>query len=91
MLIPGHEVMTVPDAGWSGIKNGELLKKAASAFDVFVTVDLNLAFQHPASLPLPVITINASSTKLKDLAAFIPQLLTLLQSKPAPRIHSIGE
>ena len=43
--IQGHEVLTVPQAGWAGIKNGELLRLAQAQFDVFVTVDQNLSFQ----------------------------------------------
>lgn len=43
--IEGHEVVTVPQAGWAGIKNGELLALAQQQFDVLVTVDRNLSFQ----------------------------------------------
>ena len=32
--------------GWATIKNGELLALAEGEFDVFVTADRNLAFQH---------------------------------------------
>jgi hypothetical protein len=35
----------VLQAGWAGIQNGELLRLAQTQFDVFVTVDRNLAFQ----------------------------------------------
>jgi predicted nuclease of predicted toxin-antitoxin system len=42
----GHQVDTVQDAGWSGKKNGELLRMIASeSYEVFVTADLNLQFQ----------------------------------------------
>ena len=34
--IPGHEVKTVAEAGWAGVKNGELLRLAAGAFDVLL-------------------------------------------------------
>lgn len=37
--IVGHEVSTVGDLGWAGVKNGALLARAAGQFDVFVTVD----------------------------------------------------
>jgi uncharacterized protein (DUF433 family) len=43
--IKDHEVVTVPEAGWAGIKNGELLRLAQAQFDVFITVDQNLSFQ----------------------------------------------
>ena len=31
----GHSVTTVPQVGWSGIKNGKLLALIAGNFDVF--------------------------------------------------------
>ena len=43
--IEGHGVVTVPQAGWEGIRNGELLRLAQEQFDVFITVDRNLSFQ----------------------------------------------
>jgi hypothetical protein len=43
--IVGHDVTTVPDAGWAAFKNGELLTRAQQEFDVLVTVDRNLPFQ----------------------------------------------
>jgi len=41
-LILGHEVATVVDHGWAGLRNGEPLDRASGEFDVFVTVDKNL-------------------------------------------------
>ena len=41
-----HEVSTVQELGWSGTKNGELLRRTAEAsFDVLVTTDQNLEHQ----------------------------------------------
>ena len=39
-----HEVSTVPQMGWAGLKNGTLLSEAASQFDVLITTDQNLEF-----------------------------------------------
>jgi Domain of unknown function (DUF5615) len=44
--IIGHEVQTVPQMGWAGKRNGELLSLAAAAFDAFITVDRNLPKHH---------------------------------------------
>ena len=44
--IVGHEVSTAHQMGWSTIENGKPLALAAKEFDVFVTVDRNLSFQH---------------------------------------------
>jgi hypothetical protein len=43
--LPGHDVKTVVEAGWAGVKNGELLGLAAQRFDVLLTVDRNLEYQ----------------------------------------------
>ncbi len=38
----GFEVKTVPQMGWAGVKNGNLMSLAEEEFDVFITVDRNL-------------------------------------------------
>ena len=48
--IGGHNVSTVQQRGWAGLKNGELLRVAADAgFEVLVTADRNLQFQQNLS------------------------------------------
>lgn len=44
-LLVGHEVATVQEAGWAGIKNGDLLRRAEDRFDAFITSDKNLRYQ----------------------------------------------
>ena len=34
----GYEVKTVPQMGWAGIKNGQLLALANAEFEVFISV-----------------------------------------------------
>jgi len=49
-LISGHEVVTVPAAGWAGKKNGELLRlMEAAGYDVFITADQNTQYQQNLS------------------------------------------
>jgi hypothetical protein len=51
-----HEVRTVTEMGWAGMKNGALLQLAAESFDVLLTTDRNLAFQqNTATLCLGVV------------------------------------
>ncbi|MEG4801658.1 DUF5615 family PIN-like protein [Microcoleus sp. ARI1-B5] len=50
----GYEVKTVPQMGWAGIKNGQLLALVEAEFDVFITVDRNCHFSkicHSLTLP----------------------------------------
>lgn len=43
--LPDHDVRTVQEEGWAGLKNGALLRVAAGRFDVLLTVDRRIAFQ----------------------------------------------
>jgi predicted nuclease of predicted toxin-antitoxin system len=43
--LSGHDVQTVVGLGWEGVKNGELLRRAAGHSDALVTMDRNLEFQ----------------------------------------------
>lgn len=36
-LIAGHDITTVVEHGWAGMRNGELLQRASDEFEVFVT------------------------------------------------------
>lgn len=77
--IEGHEVMTVPQVGWAGIKNGDLLSRAQSQFDAFVTVDRNLAFQQNVpQFSIAVIVLESPTNRLKDLRPLLPKLQQLL-------------
>ena len=63
-----YEVVTVPERGWSGKKNGELLRAAELEFDVLITLDRNL--QHQQNLPkyaLAVVLILSKSSRRADI------------------------
>ena len=89
--IEGHEVVTVPQAGWAGIKNGELLTRAQAQFDVFVTVDRNLAFQQNISqFAIAVIVLQAPTNRLKDLRPLLPNLLQALPTAIKGQVNRIS-
>ena len=48
----GHDVRTVTEMGWSGTRNGRLLRQAETQFDVFLTVDQGMS-RSRASRDLP--------------------------------------
>ena len=75
----GHEVSTVPECGWAGKSNGELLKLAGQDFDVFVTADQGIQYQQNlAGFPIAVVTLAAPSNRLADLRALVPKVLASL-------------
>jgi hypothetical protein len=90
--IVGHEVKTARQMGWTAIKNGELLTLASEDFDVFITVDRNLAFQQNLTdLAIAVIVLEARTNRLADLKALIPKLLLSIQSARPGKIERISE
>jgi hypothetical protein len=71
-----HSVRTVVEAGWSVVKNGNLLALAATDFDAFVTVDKNLPFQQNlATLPIALVVLDSVSNELPTLLPLVPELL----------------
>jgi hypothetical protein len=38
-LLPGVEIATVQELGWTGVTNGALLRQAEDQFDVFLTTE----------------------------------------------------
>lgn len=79
--LPSHQVSTVVQEGWSGVKNGKLLTLASSAFDALVTVDKNLPYQqNMSSLPVAVLVLDAPSNELSQLLTLVPALEDALAS-----------
>jgi predicted nuclease of predicted toxin-antitoxin system len=79
-FIKNHEVFTVPEMGWAGKKNGELLALASSKFDLFLTVDQNLTYQQNLkSAKIGVIVLVTKNNRLESFQLLIPKVLKLLQ------------
>ena len=77
----GHDVQTVQELGWSGIKNGALLNLAERQFDVFLTVDKGIQHQQNLrSTVLRFIVLRARSNRLEDLLPLVPSILTTLET-----------
>jgi hypothetical protein len=90
--IKGHQVTTVPEAGWAALKNGELLALAEQAFDVFLTVDRNLPFQHEVSrLSIAIVVLRARSNRVADLRVLLPQLTAALDNVRSGEVTWVGE
>ena len=78
----GHDVRTVQQESWAGLKNGVLLTKAENAgFSVFLTGDQNLEFQQNISKRrLGVVVLGAASNAIEDLLPLIPAALTAIDA-----------
>jgi predicted nuclease of predicted toxin-antitoxin system len=86
-----HSVTTVPQRGWNGIKNGELLRLASEEFDVFLTVDRGIPHQQRvATVNLAVVVIRTLSNDINDLLPLIPQILTAIESTPKGEVRFVS-
>src|SRR5262245_26915252 len=87
----GHEVSTVQRSGWTGIKNGALLKLAAADFDVFLTMDRNIEFQQNISnLPIAVLIVQAASNRMQHLMLLVPEILQELNHIPPRSLRKVA-
>jgi hypothetical protein len=74
-ILNGHICSTAQREGWSGLKNGELLRSAEGGFDLFISSDQNIEYQQ--NLQGRAIAILLLSTnKLRPILA----ASTLIQS-----------
>jgi predicted nuclease of predicted toxin-antitoxin system len=87
-----YEVKTVPQMGWAGVKNGQLLALAEAEFDVFITVDRNLSFQQ--NLPqfnIAVIVLQAQSNRLTELKPLVSKALAILPTAAKEQATTVSE
>lgn len=72
---PEHEIFTVRDKDWNGIKNGELLKRMlADGFHALLTFDKNL--QHQQNFEKYTLTVFVLSAEINQYS-----VLTKLSDK----------
>jgi hypothetical protein len=71
--LPGHEVTTVQERGWAGLKNGPLLRLMREAqIEAFVTSDRNLEYQqNVAAAGFAVLVLVAVTNTLEDLLPLV--------------------
>jgi hypothetical protein len=89
--LPGHDVATVRSQGWTGLLNGELLRRARGAFDVLITMDQSLP--HQQNLPamqVAVVLVRARSNRLSDLRPLIPHLLAAISTATPGEVRRVG-
>jgi hypothetical protein len=69
-----HDVYTVRELGWSGVKNGKLMTLCVeNGFELVLTIDKNL--QHQQNLdkyPITIVIFNSYSSKVEELIEFLP-------------------
>ena len=77
-------VETVRYRGWTGLKNGKLLRAAEVDFDVLVTVDKGLRHQQNVGAgDIAVVVLDAGGTTFADLLPMVPAVESAIrEAKP---------
>lgn len=88
-----HEVLTVREKGWNGIKNGELMQLMFdNNFDALLTFDKNLQHQQNfLKFPVTVFVLTALNNTYEELSPLSPQINQILEAgilKPGPTVIS---
>ena len=87
-----HEAHTVPEMGWSGKKNGELLRLMLGQFDVFITIDNNMEYQlQLTELNIAFIVLSAKSNTLLRLLPLMSKVQASLETIQAGQLVRISE
>ena len=60
--------------GWTGTKNGELLRQAEAEFDVFVTTDQQLRFQQNLSGRALAIIVLLPTNQVRTVVSLLPAI-----------------
>jgi len=90
--LPGHEVATVPQAGWASVKNGRLVWHIADSrkYDIFLTVDKNLHVQsRTRTLPFAIVVLRAKSNRLEHILPFGQEILRRISSFKPGRVYTL--
>src|SRR5450432_3959411 len=93
---PEHDIFTVREKGWNGIKNGELLQlMLLNNFNALLTFDKNLQHQQNFSkYPVTVFVLTAFNNTFKLLSPLTPQINHILATEiltPGPTVISAIE
>jgi len=84
--LPGHEVHTTRWVGWDDLSNGELLAAcAAAAYDVFLSIDKKLEYEHDLTrLPVTIVVLDVPRINPRNIDSLIPATLDVL-ARPLDR------
>jgi predicted nuclease of predicted toxin-antitoxin system len=91
--LTGHEVQTVPRAGWAGIKNGRLLGLISDSgkFEIFLTMDKSLPQQQLKGLPFAVVVLRAKSNRFEDTHPLMAEFLGRLTEFQAGEVYLLRQ
>ena len=89
--LEGHSVDTVVGRGWTGITNGELLRRMGAEYDALVTMDRGIEFQQNlATVSIGILLVRAPSNRMVHLLPLVPTMLQALPALKPGQLHRVG-
>jgi hypothetical protein len=87
-----YEIRTVVEMGWSGKKNGELLRlMSQESFTILLTTDQNLRYQQNLQQAgVAVVVLVAPSNRLSDLLPLLPDARNVLNTIVPGAVIEVG-
>jgi hypothetical protein len=77
-LLVGHDAASVQRQGWTGIQNGELLRRAAQEFDLFITTEQGIGAQNVTNAPIAILEL--STNDLRRIRSSAPGIMLQISS-----------
>jgi predicted nuclease of predicted toxin-antitoxin system len=86
LLFPNHQVFTVREKQWNGIKNGNLLSLMLNEnFDALLTFDKNMQHQQNFSkYSIAVFVLSGAINTYEEMRKLVPKIESYLTSPPLP-------
>ncbi len=90
--LAGLDLSTARDEGWTGLRNGVLLRVATSAgFNVLITRDRTMRHQQNLQkLGIAVLVLIRVRNRVEDLRMLVPQILSILPLLRPGDAYEIG-
>ena len=81
-LLTNHSCTSVQAQGWSGIRNGDLLRRAEAEFDLFITSDQNIHYQQNlAGRRIAILELSTNDLRrIQGASALIEEAIGEIQS-----------
>src|SRR6266851_103152 len=87
-LLGSHACTSVQAQEWSGIRNSDLLQRAETEFDLFITADQNIPYQqNPAGRRIAILELSTNDLRrIQAASALIEEAVAKVQPNELKRL-----
>ena len=89
-LLTGHQAQTAHELGWHLLKDRDLLRQVSGRFDVLLTIDRGIEFEHNLkALRLGVIVLHVEKNKVEFYRPLAAQILSAIERIAAGEVAHV--